>query len=130
MTPNVPSYQCTTASPSTFVEVLISIVLAPVKEDSFLLYSSAQSILPYDKLPNMTSTLNDYCKEAFFFSYPFQELIQFALSLEVTLLQYLQAINLISYTHYSNSSVKTLFAQFSHYTQSPNSFFLCVCVCV
>lgn len=67
MTPNVPSYQCTTASPSIFVEVLISIVLAPVKEDSFLLYSSAQSILPYDKLPNMTSTLNDYCKEAFFF---------------------------------------------------------------
>lgn len=66
-------------------------------------------------------------KKPFFFSYPFQELIQFALSLEVTLLQYLQAINLISYTHYSNSSVKTLFAQFSHYTQSPNSFF-CVCV--
>lgn len=54
LTPNVSSHQCTTASPSVFVEVLICIVLAPVKEDSFLLYSSAQSILPHDKLPNMT----------------------------------------------------------------------------
>jgi len=50
---NLSSYQCRIGALPTFAKVLISLVFPSGKQASSFAYSSAQSILLYDKVSNI-----------------------------------------------------------------------------
>lgn len=58
-----------------------------------------------------------------FFLYPLYHFIHIAPSLEVTLLKYSQAVNLIFFTHDSHSLVKMQFMWFFYCIHPPNRCF-------